>query len=179
MPPPPIPLGITPAQPTAVNLQRATMPHHDFAASLSKTPSSATITRKGRPDANIASFEASQISPVSPSGLVHPASDLIFFTDRRVKADINEFWGNPAGSNDFTGFGNEAQPALNINTTYNNADDFIPRYDPATDDIKIFQEHGERIVKEREEGEKREGVSEMRERQLQQIITEVERFRKG
>jgi hypothetical protein len=129
------------------------------------------------PTANIASFEASQTPPEPLSGLKDPASNPIFFTDPRIRPEINAFWGNPGGSDEFTSFKNEAHHPYKVDALYNNPDDLISRYDPAADDIKVFREHGEHVSQDMNKGKIRESEGEIREEELQQMRDKLERLR--
>jgi hypothetical protein len=142
-----------------------------------RSPSSVFFSRDATPAASIASFEALQSCPEPLSGLKDPASDPIFFTDSRMRTDIDAFWGNPAGSDKFTSSGNEVYHPCKVEVSYNNADDFIPRYDSAADDVKVFQEHGEHVVQHKEKGKKSKGEREMHEKELQQMREDLERLR--
>jgi hypothetical protein len=157
--------------------QRTTMRFRDFVNSPSMTPSSASFTREATPAAKIASSEALRI-PVEPlSGLKDPESDPIFFTDPRIRSDINAFWGYPVGSDYFTSFANEAHHPCKADASYNDPDRFIPRYDPAADDVKVFKKHGEHVVLDKNKGNMREAEGMIHEKELRQMRDELQRVR--
>jgi hypothetical protein len=145
--------------------QRTTMRFRDFVNSPSMTPSSASFTREATPAAKIASSEALRI-PVEPlSGLKDPESDPIFFTDPRIRSDY------------FTSFANEAHHPCKADARYNDPDRFIPRYDPAADDVKVFKKHGEHVVLDKNKGNVREAEGMIHEKELRQMRDELQRVR--
>jgi hypothetical protein len=157
--------------------QRMTMQPQRFAPSPSNTPSSASFARDARPAANIASREASQDAAAPLSGFKDPFIDPIFFTDPRFKFEVNNYWGNPLGSNQY-GFTGSSASGYNINASYNTPNDFIPRYKPTDDDLQVYQRYGERAAKEKEDDDKGETERGLREKALQQFLYQLELLRK-
>ncbi|KAL5115028.1 hypothetical protein ACEQ8H_007069 [Pleosporales sp. CAS-2024a] len=156
MPPPPLPRSTRPAM-MAQQQQHAVISPQATQAPFVLPPKPqppkpqppALSLRRAISDASITCVKVEQMVPAPRSCLKDPATDPIFFIDTRLKFEVNNFWGNPPGSNDLD-FIKSVAGGFNINASYNTPFDFIPRYKPAENDLKIFRKQEGRAAEEKE-----------------------------
>jgi hypothetical protein len=82
---------------------------------------------------------ASQIKDSPITGLQNPAHDHIFFNDLIFKDDVQTMFRVKAVKSNIRDYSDITQQNFNGNASYNGAKDFIPRYNPADDDLKVFK----------------------------------------
>jgi hypothetical protein len=82
---------------------------------------------------------ASQMKGAPLTGLQNPTHDPIFFNDLIFKDDVETMFRIKAVKSNIADCRNITQQKSNDNASYNDPDDFIPRYNPTADDLQIFK----------------------------------------